>query len=84
MNTEDEFPSDVITPLHAGRKIDVIKLLREHRGIGLKEAKHDVETYARDNAATMPPAIKSESSAGRLVMIVIILAVGYVIYDNLS
>jgi len=36
MTSDVELPEDVKTVVHANRKIEVIKLLREHRGIGQK------------------------------------------------
>jgi ribosomal protein L7/L12 len=38
-------PSTVVSALSKGEKIEAIKLLREARGIGLKEAKDIVEEY---------------------------------------
>jgi ribosomal protein L7/L12 len=38
-------PSPVVNALSKGEKIEAIKLLREARGIGLKEAKDIVEEY---------------------------------------
>lgn len=43
MNQSNEFPEDVIYAIHNNQKIQAIKLLREHNGLGLKEAKHAVE-----------------------------------------
>ena len=50
---ETELPEDVLAAVHAGRKIDGIKLLRGHRGIGLKEAKQIIEIYIAQNPDLM-------------------------------
>lgn len=73
-------PDQVISEIHAGRKISAIKLLREFEGIGLKEAKHAVDAYIRDN----PSAQQPQSSSGGLVLIVILLLLGYVAYRQFS
>jgi hypothetical protein len=40
---DDPLPDDVLVALKAGRRIDAIRLLREARGIGLKEARDRIE-----------------------------------------
>lgn len=40
-----QLPDDVLRALRARRKIDAIKLLREARSIGLKEAREAIESY---------------------------------------
>ena len=49
MNPESELPEDVLAAIHENRKIEAIKLLREHRNIGLKEAKEIVDAYAAEH-----------------------------------
>ncbi len=80
-----ELPEDVITAIRAHRKIAAIKLLREHRGVGLKEAKHAVEAYmAMNPSASAPPALQTDSGLGRLVLVCFLAAVGYAVYRFLS
>lgn len=45
LSHETELPADVIEAVHAGQTILAIKLLREHRALGLKEAKEMVDAY---------------------------------------
>ena len=71
-------PADVIAALHEGRKIDAIKLLREQRGIGLKEAKQEVDAYLRDHPQ-LAAMQKTGSPAGCFLVVAIIAAVGYMI-----
>ena len=82
---EPELPPDVTAAIRANRKIEAIKLLRQHRGLGLKEAKHAVEAYARANPQLVNAgAPKSESGIGRLILIVIVVVVVYAAYRNFS
>jgi len=81
MNSDSELPPDVIDAIHANRKIEAIKRLREHSGLGLKEAKHAVEAYARENPQPITAkAPQSESGVGRLVIIGVVVAVAYAVY----
>ena len=48
-NAADKMPDDVIAALRNGRKIEAIKLLRLHNGMGLKDAKHAVERFAAEH-----------------------------------
>jgi hypothetical protein len=81
MKSKSELPSDVIDAIHANRNIEAIKRLREQRGLGLKEAKHAVEAYARQNPQPITAqAPQSESGVGRLIIIGIIVAVVYAVY----
>lgn len=45
---------EIIMLLQQGRKIDAIKLYREHTGVGLKEAKDFIETLAADRRIDVP------------------------------
>lgn len=81
MTTESEFPADVLTAIHSNRKIDAIKLLREYRGIGLKEAKHEVDAYIRKNRHLI--ANHSAGAGGglmRLALIGLAIVVVYMLY----
>ncbi|MBS7663539.1 50S ribosomal protein L7/L12 [Pseudomonas lalucatii] len=43
----DDLPPQVQAALRQGRKIEAIKRLREERGLGLQQAKQDVDAYLR-------------------------------------
>ena len=47
---KSKLPSDVLEALHANRKIEAIKLLREHQNIGLKDAKDIIDAYTAENS----------------------------------
>jgi ribosomal protein L7/L12 len=85
MTDTPELPDDVVAAIRANRKIEAIKRLREARGLGLKEAKHAVEAYARANpdAVASTPELK-ESGANPLVIIIILAVLGYIAYQFLA
>jgi hypothetical protein len=61
---------DILTALKAGRKIEAIKLMREQRGLALKEAKEEVEKLeARMREQGELPA-KTNSGCGSSAMLV--------------
>lgn len=78
MNESSNLPADVVNAINAGRKIEAIKLLREARGLGLKEAKHAVDAYIREN----PSAQQPKSRSGGLIILVVLAIVGYAIYKS--
>ena len=46
--SDQDLPAQVVAALERGQKIEAIKLLRELRGLGLKEAKELVEGCGTD------------------------------------
>lgn len=79
MYNETELEQDVVEALISGRKINAIKRLREHRNIGLKQAKETIERYIRDNPEVALRMKKTNSGNGLTLLIVIAVA-GYLIY----
>ena len=78
MSDETELPEDVIAAIRSNRKIDAIKLLRGHRNLGLKEAKHIVDAYVAENPSIVtasPP--RADSGIGRLVLLALGFALAY-------
>lgn len=55
-----ELPAAAIDALTQGHKIEAIKILRQERGLGLKEAKDVVDTYVEAR-----PELASQFQAGR-------------------
>jgi ribosomal protein L7/L12 len=64
----DGLQTDVLSLLRAGRKIDAIKVYREHTNCGLAEAKQAVEALAAAHGITTP----ASGCAG------VLLALGFV------
>ena len=61
MNQPQELPAHVIDAVRRGNKIEAIKLLREHAGIGLKEAKDAVDAFERSS-----PVARATGSPGQV------------------
>ena len=85
MNNQPELPEDVLAALKANRKIEAIKLLREHHNVDLKEAKQIVDAAM---ASQPSPAVRrprqTEFGFGRLVLAVMATAIAYAIYKYVS
>lgn len=65
------YPATVLHAVDAGRKIDAIKLLRAETGLGLKEAKREIDQLTiirRPRSASMP----EQGGAGTIVTILLI------------
>jgi hypothetical protein len=76
MNPELELSAQVLNAIHAGRKIDAIKLLRKERGLGLKEAKDIVDAYTMAN----PQLVVQRRSSGGTGAIMVVLAIAAAAY----
>ncbi len=72
MNTDIEIPEAVIAEIRANRKVNAIKLLRKHLGIGLKEAKEIVDSYIDENPpAPLSRAPETDTGIGRIIILII-------------
>ncbi len=60
MSQRINLPPDVLEVIHANRKIEAIKLVREYHGLDLKEAKDAVEKYMLEN----PDLISNNTTIG--------------------
>ena len=81
MKTEMELPPDVITEIRAGRKVTAIKRLREHQGIGLKEAKELVDSYEKNHPSSLRSGTQeSEGGLGRILVLAIGVGAIYALY----
>lgn len=81
MNPEFELPSDVLAALHGNRKIEAIKRLREHRNLGLKEAKELVDLYVAEHPNRITHRQPNvETGYGRLLIVALVLVALYVVY----
>ena len=71
-----------ISALHRGNKIEAIKIVREERNIGLKEAKDAVEDYVRSQPAIQSSLGAAQTEAKRrallwLAVVVLFAFLGY-------
>lgn len=83
MTTEPELSTQVLNAIHANRKIDAIKLLREERGLGLKEAKELVDAYTMKNPHLVVQR-NAGGSGGKLILIIAVAAAAYAAYRFLA
>lgn len=73
------YSSAVLQAVDAGRKIDAIKLLREQTGLGLKEAKQEIDQLSiirRPDSTRMP----EQGGGGAIVKIALIGLVLFLLY----
>ncbi len=80
---DDFLEPEAIDALRRNRKIEAIKIVREKRGIGLKEAKEFVESFEGKVKPDVNPSqntlgIERSSKGGpaKIIAVVIILIVG--------
>ncbi len=83
-----ELPPDVIAAVLANRKVEAIKLLRQHSGenngriIDLKEAKGVIDTYIAENPQLRRTRYTGERSGfGRMLITGIIALLFYGLYQ---
>ena len=79
MSDSDDLPSDAVSALHRGNKIEAIKIVRETRGIGLKEAKDTVEQYLLTEPALQRKIESAQAEAKRGCIWVLAIALALVI-----
>jgi ribosomal protein L7/L12 len=61
-NTVPSLPAAAVSALQRGNKIEAIKIVRQERNIGLKEAKDAVDEYLRSQPA--PQSARNAAQAG--------------------
>ena len=62
--SDQDLPAQVLAALERGQKIEAIKLLRELRGLGLKEAKDIVEGCGTDRQMAGVSVVQLGGHAG--------------------
>lgn len=81
VDRDSDLPAEVLSALAQRHKIKAIKLLRERRGIDLKTAKQTVDGYLADHPhLAAARGDRAESSLGRLLLIVVVLAAVFAAY----
>ncbi len=65
-------PAAAISALHEGNKIEAIKIVREERNIGLKEAKDAVDAFVRSQPSLQSSVEAAQSGANRSVLLWIV------------
>lgn len=82
----DELPPDVIAAVEAGRTVEAVKLLREHTGLGLRDAKRVVDMLERLHGGGIPDAPQFTEVGGSrgLIIIIAALVAGYLAFRFLG
>jgi ribosomal protein L7/L12 len=77
---DDRFPVAAATALYNGSKIKAIRIVREEKGIGLKDAKEIVELYLLDQPSVRNRLQGIQAEAGRRffvwLIVIVALAIG--------
>jgi ribosomal protein L7/L12 len=74
---------DVKRALHAGRKLEAIKMLRVQRGLDLAEAKRQIDTYVAQHPELIRKHKHSEMNLIPLVVAAAIAIVAYLAFEYL-
>ena len=77
--SETPLPADVRAALQAGNKIEAIRLLRDHTGLGLKEAKDAVEAAGVRHTAQVTGAPGEMPRSGNSGWLLLAIAVAVVV-----
>ena len=81
-----DIPQDVLVAVAEGRKIEAIQLLRQHSGMGLRQARRLVDTLERARGTPKPGDLPHFTEVGGtrgLVVIVVALLLAFVLYELL-
>jgi len=75
-------PPDAIVALQRGDKIEAIKLTRAHAGLGLKEAKDEVDAYIASQPQLQETFAAQQTSrrGGCLTTLAVFVLVGLIVY----
>lgn len=75
-----------IAALHQGNKIEAIKLTREERRIGLKEAKEAIDEYVRSQPGLQSSlaAAQTEAKRAALLWLAVLVALAFLAYYLLT
>ena len=65
-----------ISALHQGNKIEAIKIVREGRNIGLKEAKDAVEDYVRSHPVLQASFASAQAETKRSALLWLAVLIG--------
>jgi hypothetical protein len=81
-DSDEELPSQALFALQQGRMIEAIKILRQERGLGLKEAKDRLELYLRDHPTmqTQFASARAEGNRSGLFWLIPVIAAAVAAY----
>ena len=85
MSQYENIPKNVQDLIHSNRKIEAIKLLRETNNLSLKEAKHMVDKYIRENPdLSSSENLSSGHSFSGLIFFVAAVVIVYVLNSKFN
>ena len=86
MKTASQLSAEAIAALHRGSKIDAIRITREERQAGLKEAKDEVDAYVRAHPEVQSVLASAQSHGGRtlLAWLAVLVAVAWLAWRFLG
>ena len=79
---ETSLPPDVMQAVRSGNKIEAVRLVREYRGLGLREAKLLVDSLAANEptpSGNLSPGMPRKSS-GLLWLALLLIVAAYFVY----
>lgn len=71
-----DLPTEVILAIQAGRKLDAIRILREHTGMGLTDAKAVVDRLSEEYGSERPSVSASREDSGNLRFLATLVILG--------
>ena len=86
-NNDGRYSDAVLQAVDAGRKIEAIKLLREETGLGLKEAKDEVDRLAQErkpSGAQDVAPLQDQGGADAIIKIIVVALILFAIYRYLG
>jgi hypothetical protein len=85
-STISSLSEGAISALQHGNKIEAIKLVREEQGLGLKEAKDEVEEYLRTQPSLQATLATAQTHANRsiLLWLLVLIGGGFLLYVLLT
>jgi len=72
---EPELPDDVVAAIRAGDRVEAVKLLSEQMGLGVAEAKRQVDLYAAKNPRLLAGSEMSDQGTGLRVLVAVAVVV---------
>ncbi len=83
----EQLPAAAIAALHQGNKIEAIKIVRQERGIGLKEAKDAVDLCVQGDALLQSKFAAAQAGKKRscllwLTIFVALALIGYYLFSK--
>ena len=77
---DEALPAESVAALERGSKIEAIKILREARGIGLKESKEAVEAYLASHPDVLAKLKASQMTPQQLVRLAWLVIAAIAVY----